>query len=688
MTEHTNRLIDETSPYLLQHAHNPVDWYPWGEAAFGKARAEDRPILLSVGYSACHWCHVMAHESFEDQATAEYMNAHFVNIKVDREERPDVDAVYMQAVQALTQHGGWPLTAFLTPEGEPFYGGTYYPPEPRHGMPGFRQVLEAMSDVWRTRRDEAAGSAAELTRHLQQAARIAPGEGEPQPELLAEAATAIERRFEERHGGWGGAPKFPAPQTIEFLLRRSRDGDTVALAQAEATLDHMANGGIYDQLGGGFHRYSTDAEWLVPHFEKMLYDNAQLARAYLSAFQVTAKPRYRGIVEETLAYVLREMTSPEGGFYSAQDADSEGEEGKFFVWSRDEIRQALGRDAMAFEALYDVSERGNWEGVNVLRRVRSPEQVARVLGRPVEDIREAEGRGRATLWQLREQRVKPGLDDKVLANWNGLQLAALADAGRVLERAEWIAAARRNAEFVLGNMRKDGRLRHSYKQGQARVEGFASDYALYAYGLLALYRATWETRWVAAARELIDTLLAEFWDAEQGGFFQTGVRHEALVARPKELFDEAVPSANGIAASVLLRLAALTGEGEYERRARTTIALVSRAITQYPSGFGSWLNALDQLLASPREVAIAGDPGLPDTARLLRELDRRWLPNVTVAVAAPGDADAAQLVPLLRDRPQRDELATAYVCRDWVCNLPTTDAAEMLRQVEERGERG
>jgi len=682
MTEHTNRLIDETSPYLLQHAHNPVDWYPWGDEAFVKARAEDKPILLSVGYSACHWCHVLAHESFEDEATAAYMNEHFVNIKVDREERPDVDAVYMQAIQALTQHGGWPLTAFLTPGGQPFYGGTYYPPEPRHGMPSFQQVLEAMSDVWRNRRDEAVGSAEELTRHLQDAAHIAPGTGEPQPELLAKAAEAIERRFDRRYGGWGGAPKFPAPQTIEFLLRRSLDGDSVALQQAETTLQRMANGGIYDQLGGGFHRYSTDAEWLVPHFEKMLYDNAQLARAYLIAFQLTGNAQYRSVVEETLAYVLREMTSPEGGFYSAQDADSEGEEGRFFVWTLAEVHQALGGDAMAFEALYDVSGRGNWEGVNVLRRVRQPQDVARVLGQPLERIQAAAERGRQTLWQIRERRPKPGRDDKVLANWNGLQLAAFADAGRVLGRPDWIDAARRNAEFVLNTMRENGRLRHTYKDGRARVEGFASDYALYAYGLLALYRATWETRWIAAARELADTLLAEFWDAEQGGFFQTGVRHEELVARPKELFDEAVPSANGIAATVLLRLAALTGAGEYERRARATIALVSRAITQYPTAFGSWLNALDLLLAPPREVAIAGDPGRPDTAQLLRVLDQRWLPNVTVAVAAPGDTQAAEQIPLLRDRPQRDGLATAFVCRAWVCNLPTTDAGEMLRQVE------
>lgn len=681
MTEHTNRLIDETSPYLLQHAHNPVDWYPWGDEAFAKARAEDKPILLSVGYSACHWCHVLAHESFEDQATAAYMNEHFVNIKVDREERPDVDAVYMQAIQALTQQGGWPLTAFLTPGGEPFYGGTYYPPEPRYGMPSFRQLLESMSDVWRNRRDEAVGSAAELTRHLQSAAHIAPGTGEPQPELPAEAAAAIKGRFDQRHGGWGGAPKFPAPQTIEFLLRRSLAGDTVALEQAEATLQHMAAGGIYDQLGGGFHRYSTDAEWLVPHFEKMLYDNAQLARVYLIAWQLTGRPAYRRVVEETLSYVLREMTSPEGGFYSAQDADSEGVEGKFFVWTRDQVRQALGTDAMAFEALYDISVRGNWEGVNVLRSVRSPEQVGRVLGQPVERIEQAAARGRQTLWQLREQRPKPGRDDKVLVNWNGLQLAAFADAGRVLGRPDWIEAARRNAEFVLGSMYGANRLRHTYKDGRARVEGFASDYALYAYGLLALYRATWETRYVAAARELVDTLLAEFWDAEQGGFFQTGERHEVLVARPKELFDEAVPSANGIAAMVLLRLAALTGEREYEQRARATIALVSRALTQYPSGFGSWLNALDQLLAPPLEVAIAGDPGQPDTARLLHELDQRWQPNIAVAVAAPGDVEAAHMVPLLRDRPQRDGLPTAYVCRGWVCNLPTTDAAEMVRQM-------
>jgi hypothetical protein len=647
---HTNRLADETSPYLLQHAHNPVDWYPWGPEALERARAEDKPILLSVGYSACHWCHVMERESFENEPTAQIMNQHFINIKVDREERPDIDAIYMQAVQALTQHGGWPMTVFLTPQGEPFYGGTYFPPEPRYGMPGFPQLLEAMADVWRTRRDEAVTSAKELAEHLAASAGIEGSIGSLTPQLLDGAAKAIMQRFDPQHGGWGDAPKFPAPQTIDFLLRTyQRKGDKAALEQAETTLRKMARGGMYDQLGGGFHRYSVDERWLVPHFEKMLYDNGQLARTYLHAYQLTGNAEYRRIVEETLDYVLREMTAPEGGFYAAQDADSEGVEGKFFVWSAAEVRQALGEDAQLFSQLYDVTTNGNWEHTNILHLPRPFEQVARVTGQSVERLQAVAERGKRTLFELREQRVHPGRDDKVLTNWNGLMLAALADAGRVLERDDYMQAARRNAEFVLSNLLRDGRLLHSYKDGRAKVTGFLSDYAL------ALYRATFELRWLEAARDLTEHLLDHFWDDANGGFFQTGDEHEQLIARPKELFDEAVPSGNAVAAHALLLLGALIGDPEYDRRGRATIELVTKALQRYPSAFATMLNALDFALATPREAAIIGAPAEPEARAMIQALDRQFLPNLVVAASAPDDAAAAALIPLLQDRPQQQD---------------------------------
>ncbi len=684
---HPNRLITETSPYLLQHAYNPVDWYPWGEEAFARARAEDKPILLSVGYSACHWCHVMERESFEDEETARLMNERFVNIKVDREERPDIDAIYMNAVQAMTGHGGWPMTVFLTPQGEPFYGGTYFPPEPRYGMPSFRQVLDAMHDVWQNRREDALASAQQITRQLAEVARLGAGRTPLTQELLDATAAAIMRRFDARYGGWSGAPKFPAPQTIEYLLRTYlRKRDELALRQAGFTLRQMARGGIYDQLGGGFHRYSVDERWLVPHFEKMLYDNAQLARAYLHAWQIAGDDEFRQVVEETLDYVLREMTAPDGGFYSAQDADSEGEEGKFFVWSAAEVRQALGEDAQLFCQIFDVTTHGNWEGVNILHRPRPLEEIARVTGQPVDRLQAIAARGKHKLFAIREQRARPGRDDKVLANWNGLMLGALAEAGRVLDRADYLQAAIRNAEFVLGAMLINGRLMHAYKDGRANVPGFLSDYALYASGLLELYRATFDLRWLRAARDLAEQMLDHFWDEQEGGFFQTSDEHESLITRLKDLFDEAVPSGNAVAAQVLLQLARLTGDPEYDRRGRATIELVSDAMRQYPSAVATMLNALDYALATPQELAIIGAVTHPATQTMLRAVDRTWRPNLVVAVARADDSQARALIPLLQDRPQRDDQPTAYVCRSFVCDLPTTDVEEMLHQLEARHE--
>jgi uncharacterized protein len=680
-----NRLIDETSPYLLQHANNPVEWYPWGPEALAKAKAEDKPILLSIGYSACHWCHVMEHESFEDDATAAIMNEHFVNIKVDREERPDLDAIYMQAVQAMTGHGGWPMTTFLTPAGEPFYGGTYFPPEPRHGIPSFQQVLHAVAHAWEHQRDQMQSNAASLRDQLAGTAQIPPGDLSLTPTILDDAFNGIQRAFELRHGGFGRAPKFPQPETIEFLLRHYlRKGDPEALGMAEYTLQKMARGGIYDQLGGGFHRYSVDERWLVPHFEKMLYDNAQLGRIYLHAFQITGKSIYRQVVEETLDYIVREMTDPAGGFYSTQDADSEGEEGKFFVWTADEVRGLLGADASLFMALYDVTSGGNWEGHTILNQPREPEEVARVLGVSVERLQEVAARGRQRLFAAREQRVRPGRDDKVLVSWNGLMLATFAEAGRVLDRHDYVEVARKNAAFVLEHMVVDGRLQHTYKDGQAKIHAFLEDYTLYALGLVELYRATWDARWIAQARDWAEHILDHFWDDQAGGFFQTSDQHEALITRPKDLFDEAVPSGNGVAADLLLRLASLLGEPDYDRRARSTIELVAPALARYPTAFGKMLNALDLALAEPQEVAIIGAPDSVDTRAMLRALDDLYLPRTAVAAAAPDDQPAIEMIPLLQQRPQRDGRATAYVCRSFVCQAPTTDVAQLLAEVTGR----
>lgn len=682
--QYTNHLIAETSPYLLQHAHNPVDWYPWNEAALAQAKEQHKPILLSVGYAACHWCHVMAHESFEDEATAAIMNEHFVNIKVDREERPDIDAIYMQAVQALTGQGGWPMTVFLTPDAEPFYGGTYFPPQPRYGMPSFSQLLLGIAEAWRTQHEDVLKNAATIREQLSSTTMLSTSTDSIQTATLDDATSGIQRSYDAQHGGFARAPKFPPPQTLEFLLRQYlRTSDASILEMVETTLDHMATGGIYDHLGGGFHRYSVDERWLVPHFEKMLYDNAQLARVYLHAWQVTHKPLYRRVVEETLDYLAREMTHPSGGFYSTEDADSEGHEGKFYVWTAAEVRGLLGEDAASFMALYDVTARGNWEGTNILNRPRALETVAQVLGIPAEQLRQTAERGRQKLFSERAKRIRPGLDDKVLVNWNGLALAAFAEAGRVLNRKDYIDVARRNAEFILDTLVVDGQLHHVWKDGQTKIDAFLDDYAYYAEGLLELYTTTWELRWFNTAKGWADVMLNHFWDSDSGGFFQTSDQHEALIIRPKSLLDEAVPSGNGIASLVLLRLAALLGTADYERQARAPIELVAAAFARYPTAAASTLCALDTLLATPQEVAIIGTPDHEDTTAMLRALYDQYLPHTSIAVASPDDAAAREAIPLLHDRPQRDNRSTAYVCRSFTCLAPTTSVDQLLHDIRQ-----
>ena len=674
-----NRLANETSPYLLQHAHNPVDWYPWGDEALSRARAEDKPILLSIGYSACHWCHVMERESFENANIAELMNANFVSIKVDREERPDLDGIYMQAVVAMNNgNGGWPMTVFLTPDGTPFYGGTYYPPEDRGHMPGFPRVLMAVSDAWRNRREEVLHSGKQLAEHLRQSVSVSPHDVDLDTRLLTDAARALISQHDSHEGGFGNAPKFPQPMAIEFLLRHwYRSGDQQALEVATSALEHMARGGIYDHLGGGFARYSTDAEWLVPHFEKMLYDNAQLARAYLMAYQATGNAFFKDVVEQVIDYVLRDMSDAAGGIYSTEDADSEGEEGKFYVWTPAELEQLLGaEDARLFGAFYDVNTPGNFERrASILHISQTPLEVAAQLGVTETELLVALERGRQVLFEARSKRVRPGRDEKILASWNGLMLRALADAGAVLGRTDFIAAAERNADFVLREMRdSEGRLFRTWKGGHgARLNGYLEDYANVADGLLGLYEATFDPRWLAAAVQLADRILERFRDP-QGGFFDTSTDHETLIVRPKDLFDNATPSGNSVAADVLLRLALLTDRAEYREAAEGVLRLLQNAMVRYPLGFGRALNALDFLLSQPKEVAIVGAAGAADTEALRRATFEPFVPNKVVAGAG------AQL-PLLEGRQPRNGHAIAYVCEHYVCQAPTSDPSELRKQL-------
>jgi uncharacterized protein len=687
--KHTNRLVDETSPYLLQHAHNPVDWHPWGDEAIKKAQRENKPILLSIGYSACHWCHVLSDESFEDEETASVMNELYVNIKVDREERPDVDAIYMQAVQMMTGSGGWPLTVFLKPNLVPFYGGTYFPPEPRHGLPAFRQVLVAVAETYSSRPDAVDENSSRLLEALRQQIDYGRGEGDPSPEIFAQTFRLTERQLDPRHGGFGRAPKFPPSMLADFLLRHAaRTGDPDALHAVELTLEKMARGGIYDHLGGGFHRYSVDERWLVPHFEKMLYDNALLARLYLDAHKLTGKEFYRRVVEETLDYVLREMTSPEGAFYSTQDADSEGEEGKFFVWALAEIEAVLGEeDARLFSSYYGVTAPGNFEGHNILNVAHPLERAAEIEGVSVERLAEAVERGRRLLLDVRSKRVWPGRDEKTLAAWNGLMLRAFAEAGAALGREDYTDAARRNAEFLLRAMSRDGLLLRTYKDGEAKLNAYLEDYAYLIEGLVSLYEATFETRWLAEAKRLADTMIEEFWDAEHGGFFFTGKSHEELIRRTKELEDNATPSGNSSAAWGLLRLAELTGENDYTEKARAILRLVQGSLDRYARAFGHMLCALDFYLGDRLEIVFVGDLEGEAIRAMRAEVNRRFLPSHVLAGAREGDAEAASLVPLLVDKPTFGGEPTAYVCRNFTCRLPVTTVEGLLAELTDGGER-
>ena len=687
--EHTNRLIHESSPYLSHHAHNPVDWYPWGEEAFARAKRENKPILLSVGYRACHWCNVMARESFEDEAIAQLMNDNFISIKVDREERPDLDAIYMNAVQMMTGSGGWPMTVFLTPEGRPFYGGTYFPPADRYGMPGFPRVLISVAEAYRTRRDEIENQAEGMLSELKRLNRVVAPKGESEGglsyEIADHAANHLLRTLDPVYGGFGNKPKFPPSMSLQFLLRHyHRTKEAGALNAVELTLKKMASGGMYDQLGGGFHRYSVDERWLVPHFEKMLYDNALLSRVYAEAFLATGDEFYKRIAVETLDYVAREMTDRNGGFYSTQDADSEGEEGKFFVWTPEEVVELLGaEDARLFNRYFDVSEMGNFEGHSILHIDEDIDVIARLMRVSRERLIEAVERGKRILFEAREERVKPYRDEKILTAWNGLMMRSFAEASRAFDRDDYLQIAIRNADFLLTRLRRDGRLLRAHKDGESKLNAYLEDYAYLIDGLLSLYEASFDLNWFVEARALTEKMVAEFWDAEAGGFFFTSADHETLITRTKDFYDNATPAGNSAAAGALARLSLLTGEDHYREMAETIIRLMKPTMTRAPGAFGHLLSALDLLLASPYEIAVVGAPDAEETRAMVNVIFKRYLPNKVVAFAPEADSTASRTIKLLDGRDRIDGQSAAYVCRNFYCETPLTSAAgleEALRR--------
>jgi uncharacterized protein YyaL (SSP411 family) len=685
-----NRLAGESSPYLLQHRTNPVDWYPWGAEALERAKQEQKPIFLSIGYSACHWCHVMEHESFENDAIARLMNENFVCIKVDREERPDLDHIYMNAVQLLTGRGGWPMSVFLTPDLQPFYGGTYWPPTSRMGMPGFDQVLLAVANAWQERREQAIQQAAELTGHISRLAELPTGGGELSLQSVDAAGTALERSFDFQHGGFGGAPKFPHPMDLQVLLRLwKRHRRTGLLDVVTATLDKMAGGGIYDHLGGGFHRYSVDERWLVPHFEKMLYDNALLATAYIEGFLATGNIDYARVARETCDYVLSDLTDPAGGFYSAEDADSEGEEGKFYVWRPTEIEAVLGSAAEIFSYVYDVTEPGNFEGHNILNLPKPIETCAKIKHRDLAELRAELAVGRTKLLKLRGARVRPGRDDKVLVAWNGLMIDALARAAGALNEPRYLATAVKAADFILRDMRRaDGRLLHTWRAGTAKYDAYLDDYAALANALVSLYEATFDERYIDEALRLVEIMLKHFVDASGGGFFYTADDHEQLIARHKDIQDSSVPSGNALAATVLVRLGKLTGRTQYLEAAEKTFRMAARLLERAPTAAGQMLLALEIFLGPTAEIVLLGEPESSDGAAVLGELRTRFIPNKVVALRSPGttvsrDAHSAALDPLFEGKAPLANEPTLMVCEKFACQAPVIGREQIILKIDE-----
>ena len=677
-----NRLAHENSSYLLQHADNPVNWYPWGKEALEKSKNENKPIFLSIGYAACHWCHVMAHESFEDPVTAALMNEHFVNIKVDREERPDLDSIYMSATQAMTGSGGWPMSVFLTPDLQPFYAGTYFPPVRRYNMPSFREVLGALANTWEHEREKAVDSAERITAHIRSQSSLSSYELTLTQEDLRVAIQNLLEGYDWGYGGWGDAPKFPQPMTIEFLLRRHIAGDTDALKPAVHALHAMARGGMYDVVGGGFSRYSVDNFWRVPHFEKMLYDNAQLIRAYLHAWQITKEPDFKRIVEETLEFVAREMTHPEGGFYSSLDADSEGEEGKFYVWIADEIKEVLGDEYEFFQTAYGITERGNWEGKTVLQRAVNDATLAARFKLNPKTVPGKLDTCHSRLLTARAKRIRPGTDDKVLTAWNGLMLAAVAEAARVFDGTEKAKTYRkmaiRSGEFLLNNLRTDGQLRRSWRNNKTIDEVFLEDYASLILGLLELYQTDFGNHWFASALELADEMIERFSDLE-GGFFDSPSDGEALVFRPKDLQDNAIPSGNALTCEALLKLAAFTDNGTYRDLAENALKTVAEASVRYPTAFARWLSAADFSLGNVKQVAVLGDTEDESFWSLISAVRTEFRPNVVVAASSyPPEKEAP---PLLAERPLVNGKPSAYVCEGFVCRQPVTNVIDLQKQL-------
>ena len=681
---HTNRLTHETSPYLLQHAHNPVDWYPWGEEALARAKQEQKPILLSIGYSACHWCHVMERESFENEEIAAVMNELFINIKVDREERPDLDEIYMNAVQVMTRQGGWPMTVFLTPDLKPFYGGTYYPPTDRYGRPGFPKVMHAVAEAFSGQNAQVLEQAEQITTHLEQISNIVdPHHHELTEELMTHAFQHYHSQFDSHHGGFGNAPKFPPSMGLPFLLRYwHHSGNANALEMVELTLEKMARGGMYDQLGGGFHRYSTDAHWLVPHFEKMLYDNAQLVVAYFEAYQATQKPFYRDIATETLDYVLREMYDAEnGGFYSTQDADSEGVEGKFFVWEPNDVEDIIGEEnAEIFCEYYDITPQGNFEGENILQVQAPPDIFARKLRMEVEELEALLTDGRQKLFEEREKRIKPGLDDKILTSWNGIMIRGMAMGYQLTGKPEYLEACEKSAEFVLTTLSQDnGLLLRTYRSGKSHLNAYLEDYAYFISGLIALYEASFEPRWLTEAERLAHLMIDQFGDDAGDGFFFTGKAHETLIVQSKSAYDGATPSGASMAIHSLLRLAKHLDKPEFHDKAVETLLLYFHQMEGMPSGSGQLLCELAFVLSTPKEIAIVGEKGDAKTEAMLGALHDTYQPNKIIALSESADG---QTLPLLAGKPQVDNTATAYVCENYVCQAPTTDVEAFVELLQ------
>ncbi|MFC1950915.1 thioredoxin domain-containing protein [Chloroflexota bacterium] len=682
--KYTNRLIDETSPYLLQHAHNPVDWYPWGEEAFQAARANDKPILLSIGYSACHWCHVMENESFENEETALLMNNNFVNIKVDREERPDLDAIYMEAVQAMSgSGGGWPLNVFLNADRVPFYGGTYFPPQDRHGLPGFQRVLDTVANAYKNRRSEVKDTADKLAAYLQRSTD-ATSETVPASEnTLINSYVSLNRSFDWPSGGFGTAPKFPQPMVLEYLLRHwRRSGNAEALHMMEAGLAKMAGGGIFDQIGGGFHRYSVDNKWLVPHFEKMLYDNALLSRLYIHACQATRNDLYGRIACETLDYVVREMKDEGGGFYSTQDADSDGVEGKYYVWTPNEITETLGEDdSDLFCKYFGVTTQGNFEGTTILSKVMDEQKLACDQGIDTAELAQRIKRSKLLLLDVRSHRVVPHRDEKILASWNGLMLASFAEAAMAFGRDDYLDVAMMSAKFLTEVMYGGGRLCHSYKDGRGSDQSFLQDYAFVCDGLIRLYQASFDDVWLKWAITLAGEMVSRFWDKNSRSFYDTGEGQPDLLVRPRNMYDNALPSGSSAAATVLLYMARLLDKPDYEQMAASAIAQILPTVAQYALGYGNWLCAIDFYLANPAELVLVGPPQDARTSSFAGIISQRYLPNVVQARVDPQNAKVD--IGLLKDRAMMDDLATVYICEKYTCKAPVIDGAELKMRLDE-----